>query len=97
MSNGKNTSKTLGASQKVEVIKKFQINEKDCGSPEVQVALLTQRLEILAKHFEKHTQDRHSRRGLDRIVSKRKVLLSYLKSESPERYKNTISALGLRK
>jgi small subunit ribosomal protein S15 len=61
------------------------------------VALLTQRLDYLSKHFEKHPKDRHSQRGMLLMISRRKGLLNYLKSNNPERYKNLISSLGLRK
>lgn len=80
-----------------EVVKKHQINSQDTGSPEVQVALLTRRLEILTKHFATNPKDHHSRRGMMDIISQRKQLLSYLRRESVERYRNTLSALGLRK
>ena len=82
---------------KSEVVKKYRINPKDTGSPEVQVALLTQRLGELAKHFEKHGNDLLAQRGLKVLVSRRKSLLSYLKDEDNNRYKNVISALGIRK
>ena len=80
-----------------DVIKKYQINSQDTGSPEVQVALLTRRLEILSKHFSTNPKDHHSRRGMMNIISQRKQLLQYLRSESVTRYRNTLSALGLRK
>ena len=86
----------VGAS-KPEVIKKFQIHAKDSGSPEVQIALLTSRLENLSRHLEKNDQDKHSRKGLLGIVSKRKRLLTYLKQENVDRYRKTIESLGLRK
>ena len=85
------------SSSKSEVIEKFRINDKDTGSPEVQIALLTRRLEELSEHFGKHPQDKHSRRGLLKVVSQRKRLLAYLRGEDINRYRNTISALGLRK
>ena len=80
-----------------ETIAKFRINEKDTGSPEVQIALMTRHLEKMSEHFKKHAQDIHSQRGMQKLISSRKSLLSYLKRESPVRYKNLISALGLRK
>lgn len=80
-----------------EVMKKFARKEGDTGSAEVQVALLTRRLEILARHFKKHGQDKHSRRGLLRVVSKRKGLLGWLRNEDVNRYRTLISELGLRK
>lgn len=82
---------------RAEIMKKFRINSNDSGSPEVQIALLTSRLGQLGGHFSKHTQDIHSKRGMYRMISQRKKLLQYLKNESPERYKNVISSLGLRK
>ena len=80
-----------------EIVKKFRVHPTDSGSPEVQIALLTGRLGELVTHFAKHTQDIHSKRGMYRMISQRKKLLQYLKNESPERYKNVISSLGLRK
>ena len=82
---------------KAEVIGKHRRHEKDSGSPEVQVALLTKRLEKISGHFGRHPQDKHSQRGLLRIVSRRKRLLEYLKRESVDRYRQTLSSLGLRK
>ena len=82
---------------KSEVITKFRLNEKDTGSPEVQIALMTNRLERMARHFEGHSQDLHSQRGMMRMISSRKTLLAYLKKEDPARYRNLIAALGLRK
>lgn len=80
-----------------DVVKKYQINTQDTGSPEVQVALLTRRLEILTKHFSTNPKDHHSRRGMMNIISQRKQMLQFLRRESVERYRNTLSALGLRK
>jgi small subunit ribosomal protein S15 len=80
-----------------EVVKKYQINSQDTGSPEVQIALLTRRLEVLSKHFSTNPKDHHSRRGMLNIVSQRKQLLQYLRGESVERYRKTLAALGLRK
>lgn len=80
-----------------EVVKQFQRNSQDCGSPEVQIALLTRRLEILTDHFAKYPKDNHSRKGMMDIISRRKQMLRYLKGEDVRRYRNTISALGLRK
>ena len=82
---------------KAEVIAKYRHHDKDSGSPEVQIALLTKRLEKLSVHFEKHPQDEHSRRGLLRLVSQRKGLLEYLKQEDVARYRDTLGKLGLRK
>lgn len=82
---------------KSEVIEKYRLHESDSGSPEVQIALLTKRLEILMEHFNKHPQDKHSRRGLLKIVSQRKRLLQYLKNEDVQRYRDTLARFGLRK
>lgn len=90
-------SSTLGNISRADLVKKFRRNAKDVGSPEVQIALVTQRIESLAGHMAKNDQDKHSRRGLLTLVSRRKKLLSYLKTESVERYRTTLDALGLRK
>lgn len=82
---------------KNEIIEKFKIREGDTGSPEVQVALLTERIKQLTKHFETHKKDFHSRKGLLMLVSKRRKLLDYLKKKDYNRYKTLIDALGLRK
>jgi len=87
----------LSSQDPAEVVKKFQRHSQDCGSPEVQIALLTQRLEVLTSHFGKFPKDFHSRKGMMDIISRRKRMLQYLKSEDVVRYRNTISALGLRK
>jgi len=83
--------------ERAEIVKKFGNHETDCGSPEVQVALLTDRLESLTKHLQKHPQDTHSQRGMMKIISRRKALLQYLKDTNVESYRKTVSALGLRK
>ncbi len=83
--------------ERAEIISTYRVHATDSGSPEVQVALLTSRLNQLSTHFAKHSQDIHSKRGMYRMISQRKKLLHYLKHESPERYKNVISSLGLRK
>lgn len=85
------------SSEKGKVISKYRTHQSDTGSPEVQVALITQRLETLTKHFETHNEDEHSRRGMFRMISRRKKLLEYLKREDVNRYRATIAALGLRK
>lgn len=86
-----------GESWKTDTIAKFQRSSSDTGSSEVQVAIITKRIETLASHFEKNKFDNHSRRGMLRLISRRKKLLAYLKDTDLERYKNTISSLGLRK
>ena len=90
-------SLNLSAKDPSDIIKKFQVNSQDCGSPEVQIALLTRRLEILTSHFAKYPKDHHSRKGMMDIISRRKRMLQYLKREDVTRYRNTISTLGLRK
>ena len=86
----------LTVEQKSEVAKKYGQTENDTGSPEVQVALLTTRINMLTEHFAQHKHDHHSRRGLLKMVSSRRSLLKYLKSKNLERYNNLISSLGLR-
>lgn len=87
----------LTNAQKADVIKNYQRAQGDTGSPEVQVALLTARINDLTPHFKEHVKDHHSRRGLLRLVSQRRKLLDYLKSKDIERYRTLISRLGLRK
>lgn len=82
---------------KQEIIKKFARGATDTGSPEVQVAILTERLSKLAKHFSGHAKDNHSQKGMMRLVEKRKRLLSYLKTENFGRYKTLIESLDIRK
>lgn len=83
--------------EKQKIIKKHQTHGTDTGSPEVQIAVLTERLQILAKHFEKHREDKHSRRGMLKMISQRKRLLQYLRNENIDRYRSTLNSLGLRK
>jgi len=87
----------LHTEKKTEIIGKFALQEGDTGSPEVQIALLTERISYLTEHFKTHTKDHHSRRGLLKMVSKRRRLLSYLKKSSLDRYRKTVLALNLRK
>lgn len=87
----------LAASRKSEIIDQFKIHETDTGSPEVQIALLTERIKYLTEHFKVHVKDHHSRRGLLKIVGKRRKLLDYLREKDHARYQKLISALGLRK
>lgn len=82
---------------KSEIVEQFQRTQGDTGSPEVQVALLTARINDLTEHFKTHRKDHHSRRGLLRMVSRRRKLLDYLKNRSPESYRTLIEKLGLRK
>lgn len=83
--------------EKKEVIEEFQVKEGDTGSPEVQVALLTKRIEKLGGHLKANPSDNHSRRGLLGIVSKRRRLLNYLEKKDPKRYKSIAAKLGLGK
>lgn len=87
----------LATARKAEIVEKFKTHDGDTGSPEVQVALLTERINGLTEHFKSHKKDHHSRRGLLLLVSKRKRLLSYLKGRNVERYRTLIKELGLRK
>ena len=88
---------SLATARKQETIGKFSTHEGDTGSPEVQVALLTERINYLTEHFKTHVKDHHSRRGLLKIVSQRRRLLDYLKRVSVERYRKLIATLGIRK
>ena len=85
------------ADVKKDVISKFRLHESDTGSSEVQVALLSQRIEYLTEHFKTHKKDHHSRRGLLKLVGQRRRLLDYLKRSSMERYRTVVSSLNLRK
>ncbi len=87
----------LSTEQKAQIVKDYQKAGSDTGSPEVQVALLTARIEDLSGHFKSHSHDHHSRQGLLRMVNKRRKLLDYLKKKDVERYRELISRLGLRK
>ncbi len=83
--------------QKAQIVQDYQTAASDTGSPEVQVALMTARINDLTGHFKDHTKDHHSRRGLLKLVSKRRKLLDYLKGKSGDRYRSLIERLGLRK
>ena len=87
----------LNAETKSQVVSKYQRADGDTGSPEVQVALLSARIEQLSGHFKEHIHDHHSRQGLLRMVSQRRKLLDYLKRKDSARYQDLISSLGLRK
>ncbi len=82
---------------KAEIVKKYGKTEGDTGSPEVQVAILTERLRELTEHLKQNTHDHHSRRGLLKMVGKRRGLLAYLKKKDINRYRELIEKLGLRK
>ena len=83
--------------RKTEIISAYKTHDGDTGSPEVQVALLSDRINYLTEHFKTHTKDHHSRRGLLKLVGQRRRLLDYLKSKSTERYATVIKRLGIRK
>jgi small subunit ribosomal protein S15 len=83
--------------KKQTLIDKYKTHEADTGSPEVQIALLTERIQYLTEHFKLHTKDHHSRRGLLMLVGKRRKLLDYLKGKSYGRYRSIIDSLGIRK
>jgi small subunit ribosomal protein S15 len=83
--------------KKKETISGFQAHESDTGSPEVQIALLSARIEYLTEHFKTHKKDHHSRRGLLKLVGQRRRLLDYLKNKDIERYREIIKRLGLRR
>ena len=87
----------MTAERKAEIIQKYQTSEGDTGSPEVQVALLTERILYLNKHFDSHKKDHHSRRGLLKLVGQRKRLLRYLAKKDYARYRALIKSLGLRR
>lgn len=83
--------------RKTEVIQGYKVHERDTGSPEVQVALLTERINLLTPHFKTHQKDHHSRRGLLMLVGRRRKLLDYLKNTESARYKAIIERLNIRK
>jgi len=87
----------LQVAQKAQVVQQFQRSGKDTGSPEVQVALLTEHINGLSEHFKSHVKDFHSRRGLLKMVSQRRKLLDYLKRTDADKYRALIERLGLRK
>jgi small subunit ribosomal protein S15 len=87
----------MSPDQKDKIVKDYQLHEKDTGSPEIQVALLTGRITELTEHLKKHKKDYASRRGLLKLVGRRNRLLSYLTSRDRERYQTVIQRLGLRK
>jgi len=87
----------LDVEKRKGIIGSYQLHEKDTGSPEVQIALLSARIEYLTEHFKTHKKDHHSRRGLLKLVSQRRSLLDYVKNKDVERYRAVIQRLGLRK
>ena len=89
------TSQTMTA--KNETIQQYRLHDHDTGSPEVQIALLTERINQLTEHFKTHAKDHHGRRGLLKLVGRRRRLLDYLKGKDLQRYRTTIERLGIRK
>jgi small subunit ribosomal protein S15 len=87
----------MSAEQKTKIVARYRTHEKDTGSPEVQVALLSRRISYLTEHFKTHKKDHHSRRGLLKLVGQRRRLLDYLKKKDLDRYKKLIDSLGIRK
>jgi small subunit ribosomal protein S15 len=87
----------LNSEQKGQIVQDYQKGGSDTGSPEVQVALMSARIDYLTDHFSKHKHDHHSRQGLLRLVNKRRKLLDYLKGKDLDRYKDLIARLGLRR
>ena len=87
----------LTPEEKTKIIKKYGLHEADTGSPEVQIALLTEEIKRLLLHLKKHSKDFHSKRGLLKMVAKRRKLLSYLKEESTRRYNSIIKKVGLKR
>ena len=83
--------------EKANIVEKFKRNDGDTGSPEVQIALLTENINKLQSHFKNHKKDHHSKRGLLGMINNRRKLLKYLKSQNEEKYTNLIKKLGLRK
>jgi small subunit ribosomal protein S15 len=88
---------SLSRENKTDLIENFRVHDTDTGSPEVQIAILTKRIEHLTGHFRTHAKDHHSRQGLLRMVGKRRRLLDYLKQKNFQRYQQVIAQLGLRK
>lgn len=87
----------LSVEKKRTLIESFKTHEQDTGSPEVQIALLSERIQGLTEHFQTHKKDHHSRRGLLVLIGKRRGLLEYLRQKSPERYRDLIDRLGIRR
>jgi small subunit ribosomal protein S15 len=88
---------SITAERKTELVKQYAVKDGDTGSPEVQVAVLSERINNLTEHFKSHVKDHHSRRGLLKMVSQRRRLLDYLKSRDAKRYEGLIDRLGLRR
>jgi len=88
---------SITAERKQELVGEYALNESDTGSPEVQVAILTERIANLTEHFKTHKKDNHSRRGLLKMVSRRRRLLDYVKKDEEKRYQELIKRLGIRR
>lgn len=82
---------------KTQLVESFRVHDKDTGSSEVQIAILSKRISYLTEHFKTHKKDHHSRRGLLKLVSRRRKLLNYVKAQSTDRYRKIITELGIRK
>jgi small subunit ribosomal protein S15 len=87
----------LNVEKKRSLIEQFRTHEGDTGSPEVQIALLSERINGLTDHFKQHAKDHHSRRGLLMLIGKRRGLIEYLKAKDPERYRTVLDKLGIRR
>lgn len=87
----------LNNESKRVIVEKYQVHETDTGSPEVQVAILTERITYLTEHFREHKKDHHSRRGLYKMIGRRRNLLTYLRKKDVNRYRELIQSLGLRR
>ncbi len=87
----------LSKDRKTEIIERFKKHEIDTGSPEVQIGILTERINVLTEHLKSHAKDHHSRRGLLKMVGRRRRLLNYLQSQDVERYRAVVKELGLRR
>lgn len=94
--NGKGSGMALSKNEKTAIVSEYAIHEGDTGSPEVQVALLTKRIEDLTEHMKRNKHDYHSQRGLLKMIGERRSLLKYLEREDVERYRSLIKRLGLR-
>lgn len=88
---------SITADRKKQLIEEFKVHETDTGSPEVQIAVLTERINTLTEHFKEHAKDHHSRRGLLRLVGRRRHLLDYLRKTDIARYRSIVQRLGLRR
>lgn len=87
----------LTSERKKEILEKYQVHETDTGSPEVQIAILSERINYLTEHFRVHKKDHHSRRGLYKMIGHRRNLLNYLRKKDVNRYRDLIQSLGLRR